>query len=264
MTKALSLLTIIIFTITACSKNDTRATPDPVASFNLITAYSNNDTSQAITMAVYDGFILTNTSANADSYLWDFGNGNTSADKNPDSWYTKSGTYTLTLTASTKDGRKSIVSRTIKVLDRIAKQIAVTSLNPKSALGWGATYPTADKVNVWVEILQAAPNHQYPLSNFHVPDAPLLYKTTVATNVDPSRMPVSFDISDKLIIDIPTFNGGLYIFNLYARDNTGTYLVTSSYGSGIGFSTSGDIRYNRFDITTGFEGSNLSLKGEYE
>ena len=43
---------------------------------------------------------FTNNSANASSYLWDFGDGTTSTDANPAHTYTALGTYTITLTAS--------------------------------------------------------------------------------------------------------------------------------------------------------------------
>ncbi|MFH2096358.1 MAG: C25 family cysteine peptidase [Bacteroidota bacterium] len=42
---------------------------------------------------------FTNNSTNATSYLWDFGDGNTSTDENPVHTYTANGTYTVTLTA---------------------------------------------------------------------------------------------------------------------------------------------------------------------
>lgn len=42
---------------------------------------------------------FTNTSANATSYLWDFGDGNTSTENNPEYTYSEPGTYTVTLTA---------------------------------------------------------------------------------------------------------------------------------------------------------------------
>ncbi|MEM1320161.1 MAG: PKD domain-containing protein [Bacteroidota bacterium] len=47
---------------------------------------------------------FTNTSTNADSYVWDFGDGNTSTDVNPSHTYASDGTYTVTLTATNECG----------------------------------------------------------------------------------------------------------------------------------------------------------------
>jgi PKD repeat protein len=47
---------------------------------------------------------FTNNSTNADSYLWDFGDGNTSTDINPIYTYTSEGTYTVTLTVTNECG----------------------------------------------------------------------------------------------------------------------------------------------------------------
>jgi len=50
-----------------------------------------------------------NTTLNAESYLWDFGDGATSTDVNPKHRYTHSGNYTVTLTAT--KGAKSTISK---------------------------------------------------------------------------------------------------------------------------------------------------------
>ena len=47
---------------------------------------------------------FTNTSQNAVSYQWDFGNGNTSTQVNPSNVFTTSGTFTVTLTALSASG----------------------------------------------------------------------------------------------------------------------------------------------------------------
>lgn len=56
--------------------------------------------------AVIDGLqvTLTNLSSNADTYNWDFGDGNTSSEVNPVHTYTESGNYSITLTASNDCG----------------------------------------------------------------------------------------------------------------------------------------------------------------
>lgn len=57
---------------------------------------------------------FTNTSENAGSYLWDFGDGNTSTEENPKHAYSSSGTFTVTLTATGKGGTDSY-KQTVKV-----------------------------------------------------------------------------------------------------------------------------------------------------
>jgi len=49
------------------------------------------------------GISIQNNSTNADSYLWDFGDGNTSTEENPDHEYDLSGRYTVTLNAKKKN-----------------------------------------------------------------------------------------------------------------------------------------------------------------
>jgi len=266
MRNALLLLFVIVLGFSACKKDkDANIAPAPVASFNV-----NGDTTQSQIMGVYDAYQLTNNSVNADAYTWDFGNGTVLRDKEVAVWYPASGIYTLTLTAISKDGRKSVMSKTIKVVDPVLKHITVDALNLQSALGFSNAYPVANKVNVWVEILKAAPNQSYPLLSTGTFDAPLIYKTSVLTKVDVTKLPLEFDIKDKIVIDMPTltknygYTGLGYAFNLYAQDNTGTYLLSSSYGSGVSSSFSGDVRNNRFTITSGFDGSHLSLTGSYE
>lgn len=262
MIKNFLLLGVVVIALTACKKNET---PNPSAGFSLSTSYLINDTASFLTVAVYDGFNLTNNSANASSYLWDFGDGSTSKEKHPNYAYTKPGIYTLTLTVFSSDGKKSVESKTIKVVEPVAKQVVVTSLNPKSALGWASTYPTAAKIKIWVEILEkVTPDQQYPLSGYGIPLAPLVYKSAAVSNIDASKVPLSLDISNKLTIDIPIYASGGYIFNLYGQDNTDTYLIASSYGSAIGSSMEASILQNKFVITTGFEGSSLKLVGSYE
>ncbi len=60
--------------------------PEAVASFDLFTSFL---TAQ-----------LTNTSTDATSYLWDFGDGNTSTDPNPTHVYADTGDYVITLTVT--------------------------------------------------------------------------------------------------------------------------------------------------------------------
>jgi len=62
---------------------------------------------------------FTNLSQNADSYTWNFGDGQTSTEKSPVHTYAENGSYTVVLTAANKDGEaqfsESIVMKTAAI-----------------------------------------------------------------------------------------------------------------------------------------------------
>lgn len=60
--------------------------------------------------------LFTNTSTNAVSYLWNFGNGNTSTLQNPSNVYSQAGNYTATLTVTSASGLTSTTSKQISVV----------------------------------------------------------------------------------------------------------------------------------------------------
>ena len=83
---------------------DVIVNPSPVANF---TSDINNLNNGEVT--------FNNTSNNATSYLWDFGDGNTSTDQNPVHTYTTSGEYTVTLTSTNPNCGNNQKSETINV-----------------------------------------------------------------------------------------------------------------------------------------------------
>lgn len=87
----LLLIAIALVAFTSCEKDDDPVTPTVTANFT----YSVNAETGAVN--------FTNTSSNADSYVWNFGDGNSSTDKNPSHIY-EAGMYMVTLTASNVAG----------------------------------------------------------------------------------------------------------------------------------------------------------------
>lgn len=82
-------------------------TPGVTASFTV----NNNST------CINNSIQFTNTSSNAISYLWDFGNGDTSTAVSPSYTYQHNGNYTVMLTAFHPNGCEQSTSATIKVVD---------------------------------------------------------------------------------------------------------------------------------------------------
>lgn len=77
---------------------------------------------------------FTNTSENATSYSWDFGDGNASTSKDPVHTYTEDGNYTVTLTASNADGDFNEKSEAVSA----TRAVAVSPDDPTNLLsGWG-------------------------------------------------------------------------------------------------------------------------------
>jgi len=87
------------------SKIITVAYPAPVANFTM-------DKTEAMEG---ETITFTNSSENATSYSWDFGDDKTSTDENPTHSYLTEGTYTVELTATGDGGSKSI-TKTITII----------------------------------------------------------------------------------------------------------------------------------------------------
>lgn len=68
---------------------------------------------------------ITNTSVNANSYSWDFGNGDMSTMETPSVTYTEAGTYTITLEATNECGT-STISQTVEVIFPVTPSFTVS------------------------------------------------------------------------------------------------------------------------------------------
>ena len=92
-------LSVLVFSILlfGCSKSTTDSKPAPVASFT----WKTSNTTAPSTV------VFTNTSTNASSYIWDFGDGTTSTVISPTHIYNTVGTFTATLTATNSSGSSS-------------------------------------------------------------------------------------------------------------------------------------------------------------
>ncbi len=102
MEKLFFILTIITLSSCHLDRVDPISNEKPKASFNY----------PSETLWVGCPIPFDNTSENASSYFWDFGDGQTSAQENPEHTFQSGGNFTVTLKATNAEGQDSIV-RTI-------------------------------------------------------------------------------------------------------------------------------------------------------
>jgi len=123
LTLAAAMTMAVCFT--ACKKEDKEPEPPKLsASFTMA-----GDLRPAPTTVVF-----TNNSQNAVSYEWDFGNGETSTDKNPQVRYTQKGAYDVKLKVTDADGKTKETLSTAIVYGNITKvQVDYVKI-PKEAI----------------------------------------------------------------------------------------------------------------------------------
>jgi hypothetical protein len=222
----------------------------------------NGDTLSILKIGTSDEFKVTSKTANADSIVWDFGDGRTSKDSSVLLSYPKSGTYTISLTAKNRDGSTSTSDKKVIVLDRVLKKIVIDRViwdSTDVAFGW----PPSNKVDIYFQI-QMFTNSA--MGNPGIYDqCPILFTSSIIKNVNNQygknviKAPIEIPIFEKVIIDKnlavwPSINkvNHAYLFSLMAKDLSGkTYsLINSGYlGSGGGFGISCDnIELNNYTV----------------
>ncbi len=78
---------------------------------------------------------FTNTSQNAVSYFWSFGNGNTSTQQNPSNIYTQAGSYVSTLTVTSSAGQTASYSNVISVVQNPVAAFSITGATTCQSYG---------------------------------------------------------------------------------------------------------------------------------
>ncbi len=163
--KTATFLVAIPFFITACSKD---SGPAPTADFTTATVGGNTHAPSTINFA--------NSSTNADTYAWTFGDGGTSSDQNPSHKYSTSGTFNVNLNASSSlksDSKSSTITIAPAYTKVTLSSIKLSSTNFVSAfIGY-------------VQITNASNGILYTSSTF---------------TIDPAAMPLSVNLSTPYTI----------------------------------------------------------------
>ena len=141
--------------------------PRAIASFTL-----NKDPNEKIFIP-NDPIAASNFSFNATNFLWDFGDGNTSTDRNPVHFYTTEGTFTITLIAYTDEGCNDTLVADRAVTAELQGTIRVPNAftpNPGGGNGNGAgdvnRSPNFGEVNdVFYVLIQGAQTYELNIFN---------------------------------------------------------------------------------------------------
>lgn len=141
--RRVSVLMAVFVLIAATSCKKEVVVEDPIASFQFEVSQDN-----------YLEVSFTNYSQHAESYSWNFGDGNSSTEENPTHVYDAAGSYQVVLTATNSEGTTANYSQDIEITDPLAAQTILDGGSSKTwkllrdgvCLGVG---PDADGARSW-------------------------------------------------------------------------------------------------------------------
>jgi len=225
------ILVITLLFIIGCKKEENVV---PISSFSF-----RGDTCTILKIATYDTCTLINSSKNADSYLWDLGDGRTSTENQVVLSYTISGIYIVKLVTKNSDGETE-TSKKVIVLDRVLKKIMFDYVqwDTINTNGW----PTSSKADIYFQIQKFTDATVIQYSIY--PNCPIIYKSPVVKNVSClTQIPFTISIPEKVVIDkkliqfayLDNLNNA-YLISLMAVDKNGNvYCLQNNYGGGTYF-----------------------------
>lgn len=196
----------------------------------------------------------TDSSVDAVSYEWNFGDGHSAAEKEPTFRYEKSGTYTVTLTTTSRTGNKQVSTQLVTVVDRVLKRANLEYFR------WDALGTLSGRSETQLGDLQLVIGQRQP-ADLPTQPSTILYTSEQPTSLS-ERNPASLPINMPIVID-PFGNINSLVVNLYAYDQGVRTLVFSSGVSGAGISGN-DWPTGQYVLSTGVGGTILRLQGDYE
>lgn len=140
-----------------------------------------------------------NTSSNATSYKWEFGNGKASTEKEPSMVFELAGTYTVKLTAI-NGTKQNTISKTVTIQTPYTgvsiTKIVVKEVCPKNLSfttdDWDAKTPTADYGYPDV----------FPRVTWNGTTTALWSSSNYVLNASPAKMPISFTPTSLILSDL--------------------------------------------------------------
>jgi PKD repeat protein len=245
MKALLYVLPLFLLFLPSCKK-DKALRYSAKASFSVSALYlGTNNQDAIIKVGTHDQLYFTNESEYATSVVWDFGNGQTTDSYNTDYAYDSAGIYTVTLSVFNRNGTQSSYSRKVQAMERIIKKVTLSNLYLNRFEPFFSGTHTFTKTDLWIEVKfdqNEEPNDTLAGGGFAIP---IIYKSPIFSDVDSSfhgTLTYELPVSPNVVITYPVRNGSYPIFpentrgtvlELWGKDNSGTYLLGSSWGTGL-------------------------------
>lgn len=221
------------------------------------------DSSAVIKISTYEQLTLSSLAKNSNSLKWDLGNGTVSSKDSPVLYFTKSGVYTVSLTATSSTGEVVTASKKVQVLDRVLKLVRIKNLYFNGNFSTSPNWPSNQVANVQAAIKKIGVNDYPSFSNGDY-NGEFVYQSAPIQTVSTINAPIEIQVKEKIILDMEALQKGKYGFHIYASANQEKYLLTSNWGSGVGYSYSGNMISNYFNLSTGFNGNQIEFIFAFE
>ncbi|MEL7120442.1 MAG: PKD domain-containing protein [Bacteroidota bacterium] len=216
MNKKLLVFLLGMFVLVACDNDDPEPQPQPQPS---------NPPQAAFTVATENLVAtFTNTSTDATSFQWDFGDGNTSTEQNPMHTYAEGGTHTVKLTATNANG-SSEATQEVSVMEPYKTSGFLIGSQVQSSAGvsyFGGYFeelPSGD-----IDMTQTT---AYQRFQFRAQRNGFLYGYPTSNEPGLTKFAVDAQTNELVVIDeIPLFDfiGSVVIIN----DELGYFSLTAS------------------------------------
>jgi PKD repeat protein len=261
--KTLTLILCTVLFLLSCKKDKINA-PAPVAAFTIDGQYL-----EEFKMATHEAVWLVDSSKNADSVRWDFGNGVVSRGHTVALSYEKSGVYTLTQTVTNAEGKTSTASKKITILDRVLKRVVIQSVYwdpvPDNIDHFNYVWPQTTTASVYMQFNKYKEGDSVVPRSGLLPNSPVLFTSSVVQNVpNEGYAGITMPDNQKFIIDMSMIEARSLQAFLVAKDKSGNvFNLTSTNQSGNGYNMTANFKQNKWTLSFGIL-SSVRLEGDFE
>ena len=190
----------------------------------------------------------------ADAYKWDLGNGETSTQQVPSTfWYKKPGSYTVKLTTYTNGQAKTVI-KAVKVAQLYAYEVQLRSYLENYALeGGDISAPSEGNPDVYLQVSTNEDNAEQ-----------VIFKSETQYDVSRDKLPLTFAV-DRIPIGSEYWSYNYPFFNFYDQNESkADRLIAHNYvgGGSSRFHLDKETREGHFSYQRGTDdwGSHLVVK----